>query len=397
VSAAPFAIPGDLERDFARIGRSALVIGVLGLAGCALGAFLAPQQFFRSYLWAYMFYIGLTLGCLALNMLQYLTGGAWGLVIRRLLESASRTLPLLAILFVPVLAGIPQLYEWSHADVVARDAILQRKAAYLNVPFFIGRAVAYFVLWTSLAYFLNKWSAEQDRSGSPAALRSLQRISAPGLIVYAFTITLASVDWIMSLNPHWWSTIFGILFMGGQGLSALSFVIALTVLLSGREPLSRVITPGHLHDLGKLMLAFVMLWAYFSFSQLLIIWSGNLVEEVPWYMERLRGSWVYVGVLLVLAHFALPFALLLSRSLKRSGRLLGRIALLVIVMRFVDLFWMVAPDIHKQGLYVHWLDLLAPIGLGGVWLAVFLWQLRKHPLVPVNDPHLEEAIAHGRD
>jgi hypothetical protein len=185
--------------------------------------------------------------------------------------------------------------------------------------------------------------------------------------------------------------------MGGQGLSALSFVIALTVLLSGREPLSRVITPGHLHDLGKLMLAFVMLWAYFSFSQLLIIWSGNLVEEVPWYMERLRGSWVYVGVLLVLAHFALPFALLLSRSLKRSGRLLGRIALLVIVMRFVDLFWMVAPDIHKQGLYVHWLDLLAPIGLGGVWLAVFLWQLRKHPLVPVNDPHLEEAIAHGRD
>lgn len=396
MSAAAFGVPADLGRDLERTGRRALVVGVAGLAACAVGAYLSPAQFFRSYLWAYLFYSGLTLGCLALNMLQYLTGGAWGLVIRRVLESASRTLPLLALLFLPVLLGIPRLYEWSHPEVVARDALLQHKSAYLNVPFFIARAVAYFALWMLFAYFLNKWSSEQDQSGSPSLARSLQRISGPGLIVYGITITLASVDWVMSLEPHWWSTIFGVIFIGGQGLSALSFVIALLVLLSKREPLSRVVTAGHLHDLGKLMLAFVMLWAYFAFSQLLIIWSGNLAEEIPWYVERMRGSWAYVGLLLIVAHFALPFALLLSRTLKRRASTLARIAALVIAMRFVDLFWLVTPDFQKEGIYVHWMDILAPVGLGGVWLAAFLWYLRKRPLLPAGDPHLEEALAHGR-
>ncbi len=396
MSAAAFTIPGDLERVLSRAGRIALIVGILGLGVCVAGAFFTPAQFFRSYLWAYMFYCGLTLGCLALNMLQYLTGGAWGMVIRRTLESATRTLPLLALLFIPVLAGIPQLYVWSHPDVVAHDELLRHKALYLNVPFFITRVVIYFLLWNLFAWLLNKWSVRQDETGSPAFQRSLRKLSAPGLVVYAFTVSLAAVDWVMSLEPHWWSTIFGVIFIGGQGLSALAFSIAVLVVLAQYEPLKHVVTPTHLHDLGKLMFAFVMLWAYFAFSQFLIIWSGNLAEEIPWYVERMRGGWSYVGLALILFHFALPFALLLSQSLKRQGRTLLRIALLVIFMRFVDLFWLVTPDFQKQGFYLHWMDILAPIGLGGIWLAAFLWNLKRHPLMPVGDPYLQEALAHGR-
>ncbi len=396
MSAGAFGVSSELERDLARAGRTALIVGAAGVLLLIAGALIDSGQFLRSYLWAYLFYVGITLGSLALVMLQYLTGGAWGFVIRRVAEAVTRTLPLLAVLFIPVLIGIPRLYEWSHADVVARDEVLQKKAAYLNVPFFVGRAVFYFALWMLFAWLLNKWSAEQDRTGEPGLLRRLQKLSGPGLIMYGFTISLAAVDWVMSLEPHWWSTIFGILFIGGQELGALSFIIALLVLLARREPLSRVITPRHLHDIGKLMLAFVMLWAYFAFSQYLIIWSGNLAEEIPWYVERMRGGWAWVGAALILFHFALPFSLLLSSSLKHHGKGLFRVAILVMIMRFVDLFWLVTPDFHKEGVYIHWMDILAPLALGGIWLAFFLWHLRKRPLLPEKDPHLEEALAHGR-
>ena len=396
MSAQDFTIPAPLGRALHRVQQRSLVVGGVALVACVIGALFSPDQFFRSYLFSYLFYLGMTLGCMALVMLQYLTGGSWGIVIRRITESATRTIPLLAFLFLPILIGIPKLYSWSHDEVVKADPLLQHKHLYLNVPFFIVRVLIYFIGWWIFAHFLNKWSHEQDSGGRDLRGRRLQLLSGPGLIFYALSVTFASVDWVMSLEPHWFSTIFGLLFVAGQGLSALSLCIALLVILSDEGgPLEGVIGPSHLHDIGKLLLAFTMLWAYFAFSQFLIIWSGNLVDEIPWYLERLRGGWQWIGLLLVVFHFAFPFAMLLSQSLKRAGHKLVRIAALVIFMRFVDLFWIVAPGASKGGFQVHWMDFLAPLAIGGLWLGAFLFQLRKWPLLPVRDPHLEEAIARG--
>jgi MFS family permease len=310
-------------------------------------------------------------------------------VIRRPCEAAARTLPLVALMFVPIAIGIPNLYPWSHAKVVAADEILKHKQVYLNAPFFLTRAAVYFAGWILLSWLFNRWSERSH--GKMAAL------AGPGLIFWGFSVTFMSVDWVLSLDPHWYSTMFGMLFMAGQGLSSMAFLIALLVLLSRRLPMSEVLTPRHLHDLGKFLLALVMVWAYFSFSQFLIIWAGNLPEEIPWYLDRLRGGWQYVALALVIGHFALPFALLLSRDLKRSFKLLAAIAIFVLFMRMVDLYWLVAPDFRKGRFGLSWMDFAAPIGMGGIWLAYFLIQLARRPLMPINDPHLVEALEHGRE
>ena len=396
MSARDFTISPQLTHDLERVQQRALGVGVVALLACVIGALFWPSDFFRAYLFSYMFYIGLSLGCMALAMLQYLSGGAWGLVIRRITESATRTIPLLVLLFIPILIGIPKLYVWSDPDVVKADSLLQHKHIYLNVPFFIGRAIFYFAGWLVFAHYLNKWSHEQDSTGIDPQARRLQRLSGPGLCFYGMSATFAAVDWVMSLEPRWFSTIYGFLFIAGQGLSACAFCIALLVVLSrpGR-PLAGIIGPSHLHDIGKLLFTFTMLWAYCSYSQFLIIWSGNLTDEIPWYMERLKGGWQWIAILLVLFHFAFPFALLLSRSLKRTGPVIVKIAVFILVMRFVDLFWQVTPGVTKTGFRITWMDLVAPLGIGGLWLAMFLFQLRKWPLLPLRDPHLEEAIAHG--
>jgi hypothetical protein len=380
----------------ASLQRLALVVGVAGLALCAVGFAANRAHFFKAYLLAYVFWIGIALGSLAISMLHHLSGGAWGVVIRRVLEAASRTLPFMALLFLPIAFGIHELYLWANPEAVAKDAILQHKAAYLNVRFFIIRAAIYFVIWSALAYLLSKWSLEQEQRGETGQALRMQRLSGLGLVLYALTILFMSVDWIMSLDPHWFSTIYGILFMGGQGLSAFAFAIAVAVLLSRTEPMSRVIAPAHLHDLGKLMLAFVMLWAYFSFSQFLIIWSANLPEEIPWYLRRWGGGWQWVGLLLIFGHFVLPFVLLLSSDIKRSGRTLIGVAVTIILMRIVDLFWNIGPLHDEESFGATWLDAVAPVALGGIWLAIFLWQLQTRPLLPMGEPYLAEALEHGR-
>jgi len=373
----------------------ALIVGIAGLALCGVGAIFDAPQFFRSYLLAFVFWIGIALGCLAILMLQHMSGGAWGLVIRRVLEAATRTFPILAALFVPVALGIPFIYEWANAAAVEVSPVLQHKHFYLNIAFFIGRAIFYFAVWNLVSYLLNKWSREQDLTGERDLTRKLQGLSGPGLVLYGLTVTFASIDWVMSLDPTWFSTIFGMLFMGGQGLSAMAFTIAVIVVLSNYKPMSEVIQPRHLHDLGKLMLAFLMLWAYFAFSQFLIIWSGNIPEEVTWYTRRLHSSWRYIGLALVLLHFALPFVLLLSRDLKRNARTITIIAILIFVMRYVDLYWMTGPEFHEGHFAVSWMDLIMPIGIGGVWLWYFASQLKTRPLVPVQDPYLEDALSHS--
>lgn len=392
-------IPSTFPPEIDRYRRLALIAGIAGLTLCALGALFSHElrtQFFRSYLFAFVFWIGIPLGCLAILMLQHMSGGAWGLVIRRVLESATRTFPLLALLFIPILIGVRFLYVWAQPELVHGNELLEHKSFYLNVPFFIGRAVFYFGVWLALMYFLNKWSLEQDRTGDRMLTRKIQDLSGPGLVLYGLTVTFASIDWVMSLQPEWFSTIFGILFMGGQGVSAMSFVIAVLVLLSLRKPMSDVVAPRHFHDLGKLLLAFIMLWAYFSFSQFLIIWAGNLPEEIPWYVRRLNGPWKWVGLMLVLFHFALPFVMLLSRDLKRNGRLLAMVAIAVIIMRMVDLFWLIAPEFNNGHIDIRWMwmDLLALVGVGGIWLWFFASQLKARPLLPVQDPFLESVFTH---
>jgi hypothetical protein len=392
-----FGISAELGNEMRQWRTRALIAGLAGTALCLAGFFLSPFQFYRSYLWAYVFYVGLAVGSMAWLMLQYLTGGAWGLVIRRPCEAAARTLPLIAMMFLPVLIGIPNLYQWSHPSIVAADEVLKHKQPYLNVPFFIARSVFYLAGWGLCSWLLNRWSADEDREGTAVPHRKLATLSGPGLVFWGFSITFMAVDWVLSLDPHWFSTIFGMLFMAGQGLSSMAFLITLMVLLSYRRPMSEILTPRHLHDLGKLLLALVMVWAYFSFSQFLIIWAGNLPEEIPWYIERLRGGWQFVGLALVLGHFALPFALLLSRDLKRNFKLLAGIAIFILFMRLVDIYWLVAPDFRKGAIGVSWLDFVTPVALGGLWLAYFLMQLEKRPLIPIHDPQLEEALLHGRE
>ncbi len=383
--------PPELDRFRSR----ALIVGIAGLALCGIGAIFDAPQFFRSYLLAFVFWIGIALGCLAILMLQHMSGGAWGIVIRRVLEAATRTFPILAALFVPVALGIPFIYEWANAAAVEASLVLKHKHAYLNIPFFIGRAIFYFAVWNLVSYLLNKWSREQDLTGERDLTRKLQGLSGPGLVLYGLTVTFASIDWVMSLDPGWFSTIFGMLFMGGQGLSAMAFTIAVIVVLSNYKPMSEVIQPRHLHDLGKLMLAFLMLWAYFAFSQFLIIWSGNIPEEVSWYTRRLHSSWRYIGLALVLLHFALPFVLLLSRDLKRNARTISMVAILILVMRYVDLYWLTGPEFHEGHFVISWMDLIMPIGIGGVWLWYFAGQLKTRPLVPVQDPYLQDALSHS--
>ena len=392
-----FSVSTELRQGIRGWRIRAGIIGLIGVLALAAGAFTARDQFFRSYLWAYLLCVGLAGGSLAWLMLQHLTGGAWGIVIRRPAEAAARTFPLLVLLFVPIALGISSLYPWSDAGVVAGDAVLKQKQVYLNPPFFIARAAVMLLGWTFLGWLLNRWSAREDREGPVPAQSKMATISAPGLIFWAFGVTFMAIDWVMSLNPHWFSTMFGLLFIVGQSLSSLAFLITVLVFLSNFRPMSEILTPRHLHDVGKLLLANVMVWAYFSFSQFLIIWAGNLPEEIPWYLVRLRGGWQYMAFALVFGHFALPFALLLSRDLKRNFKLLASIAVFILCMRALDMYWVVMPDATKGALTVSWLDLAALVGLGGIWFSYFLIQLEGRPLMPINDPQLVETLEHGRE
>jgi hypothetical protein len=388
-----------------RFGVPALVVGVLGIAACVVGALGNPDQFFRSYLLAFVFWNGLTVGSIAVLMLQYLTGGAWGIAIRRELEAATRTLPLTTLAFLPILLGAHRLYEWSHADVVAKDELLQKKALYLNLPFFTVRAVVAFAAWMAMAYFLNRWSLRQDERPAREIDRRLQLLSGGGLVAYAVTVTWTSVDWVMSLEPHWYSTMYGVLYMVGYALGALALAaIAVVRLSEGRvddaaaaPPLSEFVGPRIRHDLGKMLFAFTMIWAYVYFSQYLIVWMGNLPEEITWYLARFRGGWGVVGWAVLLFHFVVPFLLLLSRRANRNPRLLVLSAGMLLFMRFVNDVWLVVPAFSPAAFRIHWMDLAAPLGLGGLWLAFYARNLAARPLLPIHDPGFEEALAHGRE
>ena len=383
----PFPPPADLDA----LQSKAWIVGGLGAAASVAGWLIDPTQFYRSYLVSWILWLSVAAGCLAILMLHHLSRGAWGVMIRRVLEAAARTLPLLAILFIPIVLGLEEIYVWARPEAAA-DELIQHKAIYLNPTAFVFRSVVYLGIWSLFAYGLSRLSHRQDQTGDETLFRRMQVISAPGLGIYCLLTTFAAVDWLMSLDPHWYSSLFGVYVLGGQGIAALAFVILAALYLVQREPMSDALNATHFHDYGKLLLAFVMLWTYFALSQLLIIWSADLPEEIAWYLERAHGGWKWVSILLVLFHFLLPFLLLLSRDLKRNARSLGKVALLLLAMRWFDLYWLAAPSFEHGRFSFHWLDLATLVGLGGIWLALFIGQFKTRSLVPVNDPYLAEAL-----
>ena len=395
----------DTARELDRLRRKAFMLGAMGLL-LFVGGTLVPglvvgdlqsglRRSFYSYLGAFVFWVGVPLGSMAIAMLHQMSGGVWGFVIRRFLESAMRTLPLMALLFLPLIPGLEFLYDWANAEAVQANPIILHKSPYLNAPFFLARTGLYFTAWLVLGRFFLKWSDQQDATGEPALQRKLQLLSGPGLVLYGLTVTFASIDWVMSLDVEWYSTIFGILFIGGQGLSALSVAIVGLFTFAALRPFIDVVRPSHFHDLGKLLLAFVMLWAYFHFSQFLVVWAGNLPEEIPWYLRRSQGPWKWFGLLLVVFHFAIPFFLLLSRSLKRRPARLVAVTAIVFFMRFVDMIWLVSPEFKGGSLLLGSvgvvMDFAALIGVGGIWTWVFLYHLQRRPLLALHDPNWENA------
>jgi hypothetical protein len=390
--------PGlNVPSALGRLERGGLAVGAVFLLATAAGFALDRPQLLRSWLLAFLFWLGVGVGSLGLAMLNRLTGGLWGAVPRRFHEAAARTLPYMAVAFLPILLGAASLYPWA-APGAGADELIQKKAAYLNVPFFAARALLYFVVWGVLGHLLSAWSARQDEGPDPRLAARLRGLSGIGLVLLTLTTTFAAVDWGMSLAPHWFSTIYGVLFIVGWTLTALAFTIVLMAQVKDEPPFDAALRPVTVHDLGKLLLTFTMLWAYVNFSQLLIIWSGNVSEETPFYLRRLQGGWQLLAVALLVFHFALPFALLLSRPLKRSARALGAVAALMLVMQLVDLYWLIGPDLLGHGhedapLRVHWMDLAAALGIGGLWLHLFARQARAAPVLPTGEPEVRELLA----
>jgi hypothetical protein len=381
-----------------RLVISAGAVGVVGLVLLVLvGVLTNPTAFFRAYLFGYTFWLGLGLGSLGVLLVQFLTGGNWGLVTRRIFEAGTATLPMMAVLFVPILLGLPQLYAWARPADVAADAILQHKAIYLNIPFFIVRALVYLLAWVLIGDNMRRWSVREDQTGDRLVLRRLQRVSILGALILGFTVSFAAIDWLMSLDADWYSTMYPPMVAMSFLLVALAAATVLVAILGPRTALSELLTPQVFNDLGSLLLAFTMLWGYLEYFQYLLIWAGNLSDEIPWYVSRSEGGWLPVAVAVGAVGFLLPWYLLLFRPLKRNRKTLAAIAGLLVVMQLVNVFWMVEPPFEPGGPFVDLLDVLSVIGFGGAWIALFSWQLAARPLVPANDARLQPALEAARE
>ncbi len=376
-----------------RIKIISLGVGVLGLAGCVAGWILAPADFFVAYLFGHLFFLGLSLGSLGFLMIHHLTGGYWGYSVRRFLEAAIGNLPLLALLFVPIFFGLTDLYPWKNPSVIASDEILRHKQIYLNTTGYVIRSVAMFAIWIVMARLLLKWSAEQDATTSVEPTRKMRSLSGPGLVIYPVTMTFTAIDWLMSLEKDWYSTMFAVMICIGQMLSALALVILLLSAAARSRQLGPIIsTEETLHKIGNLLLAFTMLWAYLEFGQLLIVWSGNLPHEISWYLHRVADGWRWVCVFLFLFNFFIPFFLLLMRPVKRRVSILASVAGCILIAHIADVWWTIAPSLHPQHFYFTWWAIVTFVGIGGIWLAAFLRNLGAKPVVPLNDPRFAVAV-----
>ncbi|MCA9969088.1 MAG: hypothetical protein KC425_02680 [Anaerolineales bacterium] len=384
-----------LDTRLARWQRPALAVGALGLALCALGGWLAPAHVFRAYLFGFIFWASLGLGCLGLLMFHHVTGGRWGFPLRRVLEAGAATVPLLALLFVPLLFGLPDLYAWARPAAVAADPLLQHKRPFLNVPFFIARTAVYFLVWSGCAILLARWSRRQDATADPGLSARARRLSTAGLILYLFTASLAAVDWLMSLEPHWTSHVYGWLFIASQLFVALALALVPVVLLRRRPAFAELLDATTFDDLGNLLLAFLLMWLYLAFIQYLVIWQANLPEGVTWYLRRTAGGWQWLAAGVLALHAGVPFLLLILRgALAHRARTLLLASACILLFHLGGVYWLVMPAFYPAAWRLHWLDAAAVLGIGGPWLALALRRLRGAPLLPRHDPRLQEVLSH---
>lgn len=377
-----------------RVRHIAVRLSASGAVLCALAWLVNPARFYQSYLVGFMFWVGVSVACLAVIMVHHLVGGLWGFAIRRPAEAGALTVPLMAILFLPIVLGMRYLYPWTDPSVLAAHPVVRAKIQYLNADFFLIRALIYFVIWTGLALLLNWGARVQDRVEDPYPTHRLQTLSGPGMVLYFLTVTFAMVDWGMSLEPDWFSSIYGVMLLVGHVLATLAIFIIVATWFSETKPLVEVATPQAFNDLGNLLLGFVMLWAYMSFSQYLITWSGNLSEEISWYLRRSVGGWRAIAAILIVFHFFVPFFLLLSQDRKRKARALTKVCIAILFMRFVDNTWLFLPAFRARSMWEFWSVIPAFLGIGGAWVVVFLDRLVSRPLLPRNNPQLTAALEH---
>lgn len=388
-----------------RLRNLAGLVGLVGVAAALAVGLVAGWTFaMPAYLVGFVFWMGITLGCLGLTMLHHLTGGSWGIAVRRLMEAGAMAIVPMAILFIPIALGLNNIYRWMDHEFAHHHAAVRAKLGYLNASAWSLRAVGYFVLWILFALLLNLWSRQQDRTRNLTPTNRARTLSAPGLVLMFLSVTFASVDWMMSLEPDWYSTIYGVMLICGWALSTFAVMVIASTLLADRfEAMQRVVSPGRLNDLGNLMLAFTMLWAYTSFMQYLIIWCGNLTEEIPYYLRRTHGGWQFFGIALVAFHFFSPFFMLLMRNIKRNRDWIRGVALLVIFMHMIDTIWLILPaqveDPLSKEIGIPWLQVLlafvAIIGVGGIFVANLAWQISRKPMSLIHDPAVLVALSHG--
>jgi hypothetical protein len=375
-----------------RVEQISGVVGALGLLLCCAAFFYNREEFYQSYSFAFLYWGGFSIGGLGVLLMHHTVGGKWGVTIRRLLEAQMRTLPLIALLIIPILFGLRFLYPWANHELVMQTPVLQHKAPYLNTPFFIGRVVLYFAVFLFWGLRVYRMADRQDETGDPTLKERMRAFSAPGVLVFTLTATFAYIDWILSADIQFFSTVYGAMILIGDVLQAIAMSIVVLVLASRDDRFGGRVNAPVLHDLGNMMFAFVIFWAYLSASQLIIVWPANLPQEIGWYLDRVRGFWKYLAAATALSMFAIPFCLLLSQDRKRHPIRLMRVAIFILCARIVDMFWIVEPTHRTHGFALYWTDFAAFVGIGGVWIYVYLGQLRRRPLLPLRDPRVAEPM-----
>lgn len=385
------SLTGPLAEKLPKIAYS---VGFLGMLMSLLYYFQDHHRFFYSYLTAFVFFLSIALGGLFFVIIQHLSRAGWSVVVRRLSEHLMKNVGVLAILFVPILFGLHDLYHWTHTADVLKDHLLQVKSPYLNIPFFLVRLVAYFAIWIWLARKFFNLSVTQDSSGDKKATLSLQKAATYGVLLFGISITFSMIDWVMSITPHWYSTMFGVYFFAGSAIAGLATITLLALILRRAGFLRDIIRTDHYHDLGKLLYGFIVFWAYVAFSQYFLIWYANIPEGTSWYIMHFNGTWNTVAQFLAIGHFALPFLGFMSKHMRRNLTVQGVVVVWMLFMHFVDLYWVIMPNIDKDGFVFSWGDLACLMGIGGVFVGLLFARMRTVSLVPVQDPRLSDFMHH---